>query len=126
MHGMEKAVGGKKRKYSEEFRREALERMKGASNVTALARELGIRRKWLYQWRDEEAFQAAGMEKPKAVRKQERESARLRKQVQELLQLVGKQEAKLHFFDNALRRVRERRQSSTGNGGTASSTPSGR
>jgi transposase-like protein len=44
---------GRPRKYSEEFRQEVLARMKTCTNVTALARELGIRRKFLYKWRDE-------------------------------------------------------------------------
>lgn len=35
-------------KYSPEFRRDALERMKAGTNVTQLARDLGIRRKFLY------------------------------------------------------------------------------
>jgi transposase-like protein len=43
------------RKYSPEFRRDALEKMKTCANVTRLARELGIRRKWLYEWKDDAA-----------------------------------------------------------------------
>ena len=42
---------GRKRKYSDEFRTDALRRMAESSNITALAAELGIRRKWLYAWR---------------------------------------------------------------------------
>lgn len=116
---------GRKSKYSEEFRREALERMKTTSNVSALARELGIRRKWLYQWRDD-AMQAAGLRKARQPRGKTLESDRLRKQIQELLQLVGQQEAKLDFFESALRRVKERRQSSDANGAMPSTTSSGR
>jgi transposase-like protein len=41
------------RKYSPEFRRDALE--KACANVTQLARELGIRRKWLCQWKTDAA-----------------------------------------------------------------------
>ena len=41
------------RNFSDEFRAQALERMKTCDNVTALARELGIRRKFLYYWRDQ-------------------------------------------------------------------------
>ena len=115
----------RKRKYSEEFRREALERMKTASNVTALARELGIRRKWLYQWRDD-ALEAAGVGKTKQAPIQKQGTERLRQRVQQLLELVGEQQAKLDFFESALRQVKVRRQSSTGSGGAGSSTPSGR
>jgi transposase-like protein len=44
---MEERVPGKWQKFSPEFKEKALERMEGCSNVTALASELGIRRKWL-------------------------------------------------------------------------------
>lgn len=38
-------------RYSAEFKRQAVDRLTGCANVTALAAELGIRRKFLYQWR---------------------------------------------------------------------------
>lgn len=44
---------GPKREFDDEFRRNALEQMKRCTNITELARQLGIRRKWLYHWRDE-------------------------------------------------------------------------
>jgi transposase-like protein len=44
---------GPQRKFDDEFRRNALEQMKTSTNVTELARQLGIRRKWQYHWRDE-------------------------------------------------------------------------
>lgn len=112
-------------KYSDEFRRQALERMKTASNVSALARELGIRRKWLYQWRDD-ALEAAGLRKVRHPQAKSSESERLRNRIQQLLQLVGEQEAKLDFFESALRRVKERQHNSSGHGGKESTTPSGR
>ncbi len=99
--------------------------MKTASNVAALARELGIRRKFLYLWRDQ-AMKAAGYGKPRKSRGKTSESERLRNRIEELLQLVGQQEAKLVFFESALRRVAERQQHSDGNGATGSTTPSGR
>jgi transposase-like protein len=39
------------RKYSPEFRRDVLEKMKTCPNISELARELGVRRKWLYAWK---------------------------------------------------------------------------
>jgi transposase len=47
-----------KRRFSREFKLAALQRMLGGENVSALARELGLRRKYLYQWR--ERFRAGG------------------------------------------------------------------
>lgn len=41
-------MSGQGRRYSKEFKLEALRRMESCRNVSALARELGIRRKFLY------------------------------------------------------------------------------
>ena len=46
------------RRFSREFKLAALARMAAGENVSALARELGVRRKYLYQWR--ERFRAGG------------------------------------------------------------------
>jgi hypothetical protein len=40
------------RRLSREFKLSALARMAAGENVSALGRELGVRRKLLYQWRD--------------------------------------------------------------------------
>jgi transposase-like protein len=105
-------------KYSPEFRAEALERLKSCDNVSALARELKIPRKWLYLWRD----RAAGCADIPTAEDRERE--RLRKQVGELEQLVGRQAAEIDFFKGALRRVEARRQNDGRTGGAASTSKS--
>ena len=43
---------GGARRLSREFKLAALARMAAGENVSALSRELGVRRKLLYQWRD--------------------------------------------------------------------------
>lgn len=43
---------GQERRFSREFKLAALARMAAGENVSALCRELGIRRKLIYQWRD--------------------------------------------------------------------------
>ena len=48
----------KQRSYSAEFKQEAVRRMAQAKTITGLAEELGIRRKFLYQWRHQ--FEAEG------------------------------------------------------------------
>ncbi len=48
----------KSRKFSREFKLSALLRMEAGENVSALSRELNVRRKLLYEWRD--AFRAGG------------------------------------------------------------------
>ena len=51
---------GKARQYARAFKLAALERMAAGENVSALSRELGIRRRLLYQWR--EAVRRGGVE----------------------------------------------------------------
>jgi hypothetical protein len=92
-----------------------LERLESCDNVSALARELKISRKWLYLWRDRARQTDEG--RTAADRKIER----LRKRLDELEQLAGRQSAEIDFFKGALRRVEERRQK-TGNNGDAAST----
>jgi transposase-like protein len=105
-------------KYSPEFRAQALERLKNCDNVSRLARDLKIPRKWLYLWRD----RADGTAEIASAEERERE--RLLKRVAELEQLVGRQAAEIDFFSGALRRVEERRQNSGGSGGAASTSKS--
>ena len=51
---------GKSRRFSRSFKLSALSRMDAGENVSALSRELKVRRKLLYEWRD--AFRAGGEE----------------------------------------------------------------
>jgi transposase len=103
------------RKYSPAFRQQALERMAACSNISELARELGVRRKWLYEWReDARAAAAAG----KAI-EPDPALARLQKRVAGLERLIGRQTAEIDFFKGALRKIKERRQLNGKSGGTA-------
>ena len=115
----------KKRKYSLEFRQHALERLNTCSNISALARELGIRRKWLYEWR----YQAKG-EHPATdsaggdADPRDQKIIGLQRRVGELEQLIGRQAAEIDFFKGALRKIKERRQSNCAAGDAASTTKS--
>jgi transposase-like protein len=107
-----------------------LELLKSCSSVSGLARELGIRRKWLYKWRNQARAKAAGTDGDAkfpapvaAVREPEKEA--LRQRVADLERLVGRQTAEIDFFRCALRRVEERRQSRGETGGEASTRKSG-
>lgn len=141
----------KERRFSREFKLSALARMEAGENVSALARELGIRRKYLYQWR--ERFRVGG---PVALRSRGRptkaeslaieagggaalpaaakkrspgppdELMRARRQVEELERKVGQQQVELDFFQRALRQVRETRPRSGAPGGAASTRSSKR
>jgi len=124
--------------------------MLAGENVSALARELGLRRKYLYQWR--ERFRAGG---PIALRSRGRPTkaevlamrggasappaaaaladpapsdalSKAERRIAELERKIGQQQVDLDFFQRALRQVGEVRQASGAPGGTASSRSSKR
>jgi transposase-like protein len=143
------------RRFSRDFKLAALARMEAGENVSALARELDVRRKYLYQWRDR--FRTGG---PVALRSRGRPTkaealaiqsgdtasvglpavssgpmpqpappdalAKAQRRITELERKVGQQQVDLDFFQAALRQVREARQVSGASGGTASTRSSKR
>ena len=132
----------KARVFTREFKLAAIERMRSGGNVCALARELGVRRKLLYAWRDAYrkggAVALRGRGRPPA---EERAAlppevppgdpppasalATAERRIAELERKLGQQALELDFFREALRRVKGPRRPTTGPGGTAS-TPSSR
>jgi transposase-like protein len=106
-----------RKRYSEEFRRIALERMKTAPNVVALARELGIRYNLLYKWRAK-----AGQ----PVEASELRKLSLEEENRQLKQLLAERELEVDFFKGALQKIAARRQASSGIGETASMPRSGK
>jgi len=136
------------RVFSREFKLSALSRMESGENVSALSRELNVRRKLLYEWRD--AFRAGG---PEALRGQGRprkgsvvvgakssvspgwrkagpgggdsiapedELAVARQRIAELERKVGRQALEADFFRQALQLFETSRRPSDRSGGTAS------
>jgi transposase-like protein len=124
---MEERVPGKWRKFSPEFKEKALERMEGCSNVTALAKELGIRRKWLYAWREAKKSALAAVRIPTEAEADSRDGkiVALEKQVAELQRSLGQKCLEIDFFGKALRRIEETRRSSREFGGNTSTPKSG-
>ena len=142
-------MGGERtRRFSREFKLLALARMEAGENVSALARELGVRRKCLYQWRDRLRFGG-----PVALRSRGRptkaevlaieagggaalpsasapmaadELARAERRIAELERKIGQLQLELDFFQKALQQVREARQPSGAPGGPASTRSSKR
>jgi transposase len=138
------------RTFSREFKLAVLERMEAGENVSALARELGIRRKCLYQWRERYrlggaialrsrgrmtkaealAMRSAGGVAPATAKASAADPVRLppppdaltkaQRRIAELERKIGQQQVDLDFFQQALRHVREMRQRSGAPGGTAS------
>jgi hypothetical protein len=87
--------------------------MQAGESPTAVARELGIRCKFLYHWRDQGwgtlaqavAAEMAAEPEPEAVAAPDREQETLRKKIAALERLVGQQAAELDFFAAALRNI---------------------
>jgi len=148
--------GKEERRFSREFKLAALARMAAGENVSALCRELGIKRKLIYQWRDR--FRQGG---PLALRSRGRptkaevlamrpggelappagdagapepmpppeppdELALARARIAALERKVGQQQVELDFFKGALRRIEASRRPSDGSGATGSSPRSRR
>jgi transposase-like protein len=129
--------------YAKEFKLAAVSRMLAGTNVTALARELGVKRKRLYAWCA--AFRAGGpdgVRGPGRPRKTASDPPRMaagppkasaavvdrapaQRRIAELERKVGQQALELDFFRRALRQVEASRRPSDGPGATAS-TPSSR
>jgi len=120
-------VDGRHRRFDRAFKVAALARMAAGENVSALSRELGVRRKLLYQWRDRvrrggvealrgvgrpragarpgavvgrSAAPPAGVAVPDAL-------ARARQQIAALERKIGQQALELDFFGQALRLMQE-------------------
>jgi transposase len=125
------------------FKLSALNRMAAGENVCALARELKIRRKLLYEWRDQlRAGGPAALRSPGRPRKVAlTETAAIaapgetappgeltvaRARIAELERKVGQQQLDLDFFKRALRQVKASRRPSDGPGATASTHSSKR
>lgn len=142
---------GSDRRFSREFKVAALARMEAGANVSALSRELGVRRKCLYQWRErfrlggaialrsrgrptkgEAAAITAGrctLPAPSAEAAPSAapdEVARARRRIEALERKVGQQQVELDFFQRALQQVRQARRHSGAPGGTASTRSSKR
>ena len=114
---------GRPRKYDEEFRRAALERMKSSEDVGALARDLGVNRSQIYRWRNE-ALGRKPMPRPDSWL-QEKSQERQRRRIAELERLVARQALEPDFFKGALLRIEENRRKRGQTSGKPSTSKSG-
>jgi transposase len=118
--------------YTHEFKIAALKRMETCRNVSALARELGIRRKFLYAWRETMSQKGEAALKPSRGRprgpstKTTNENSPpqpetgLEKRVAELERLLGAKQLEVDFFKRTFEHVRGAMQNHTGDGGKTS------
>jgi transposase len=134
----------KARQYERAFKVAALERVAAGENVSALSRELGIRRKLLYQWRD--AVRRGGIEalrgrgRPRAgehlVERPPLPSppgvavpdalARARERIAALERKIGQQALELDFFAQALQLSKRTGRAPNGSPDAPASTASSR
>jgi transposase len=114
----------KARKFSTEFKLEAVRRMAEAASIVGLAQELGVRRKLLYEWRDR--FQAeggVGLErrvgrppgsKTQKVSRSVPSAAEVR--IAELERLLGRKQLEVDFLRRAFEHVGGAASNHTGDG----------
>ena len=114
-----KRVGGYQR-HTPEFRKVAMERLKSCDNVGALAKELGVHRRLLYNWRDQLELIDDGQAPPETGKERG-----FRLQIANLKRLVADKTLEADFFRGALQKVAARRQPNSKAGETASTTKSG-
>lgn len=115
--------------YSDEFKRQALERMKASANIVELARELGVARALLYQW------EAAAEGRGRAAKRKRRRPPRsepekvrdpeLQQEIEWLRVALVQKVKEVDFFKGALQKIEERRRRDNANGATESSSKSG-
>lgn len=112
---------GKYERWPPEVKRAALDSMRVSTNICRLAKELGIPRRTLYMWRDEELAKVEKRkQKPKTHEEElEQENAQLR-------EALGQSTMDLSFFRGALQRIEERRQPNSTVGESASMRKSGK
>jgi len=115
------------RVYSREFRMQVVQRIRDGEKVPALAQELGIHRKLLYEWtrRVNEGGEANLRDRgrPRKTDVAGRPTAGVQQQIAELERTVAHQQLIIEFFRHALQRVDKLRPDAIG--AAASSWPSG-
>jgi len=129
------------RVFDRAFKVRTVRRMEAGENVSALARELSIRRELLYRWRDAlrlggpqalrlrgrpSKAEALSMAASRSVAGKANDLAEARWQIEQLQRKVGQQQLDLDFFKQALRRIEASRRPNDGPGVTASSPASKR
>lgn len=119
--------------FTTEFKERAVLRLEAGASASALAAELGVRRKLLYDWRH--AYREHGVAglnrkrgpKPGRLRGQREPAGDALSQAQariaELERLVGRQQVDIDFFRRALRLINAEPASGSATNSTRSSKP---
>jgi transposase len=122
-----------RRVFSSEVKLSTVKRILAGEDIRDLARELKVRRTFLYRWKDlyrkggTAAFKAQRGRPPNAGADRRRgpvdDLAAAKKRIADLERKIGQQELELDFFQRALRQVGVKRRSN-GGPGAKPSTPS--
>jgi len=119
------------RRFSSEFKQAAVDRMRRGTSVSALSRELDVRRKILYAWkeRSQQGLPFRSLGRPRLTaedvqRTQQKREASAQLRIAELEQKVGQQQLLIDFFEQALRRTGALCQLNSESGGTNSTRSS--
>ena len=112
-------------KYSPEFTPKAVDRLVAGESATVIARELKIRRNFLYAWRNEGfGSNTSGMAPNRAQTndgdRQQQMIAQQQQKIAELERLAGQQAAHLDFFVAALRAIKKSRPNNGAGSGSGS------
>jgi len=121
---MKKKQQKQQKSYSADFKQEAVRRMAQAKTISGLAEELGIRRKFLYQWRHQfEAEGRAGLERrrgrPPGSKSQNVSApgpSAAESRIAELERLLGRKQLEVDFLKRAFEQVRGAAPSRTSDG----------
>ena len=108
-----------RRSFSRDFKLKAIARMDGGENVSALSRDLGVKRELLYRWRSmyrsggelalrsgrgrPTVSEAAAMAAARVPSAEASDLAMARRRIAELERKVGQQQVDLDFFKQALK-----------------------
>jgi len=112
-----------KQRYDDKFRRRAVKRMLACNNIVRLAKRLGIQRRLLYKWRnDQEALYFRGDDGPPVCNSRE---STLRRELNRVKRLLAEKTIELDFFRGALQKVEARHQDNNVSGESASTRKSG-
>jgi transposase len=114
---------GRPPKFDKDFRKTALERLKGCEYIAGLAKELGISRSQLYRIQMD-ALGRKPKPRPEAWVK-EKADERQRRRIADLERMVARQALELDFFKGALLRIEENRRKRGQASGKPSTSKSG-
>ncbi len=114
------------RVFTREFKEATVRRLLAGETVAALAQELGLWRKSLYDWR--ERYEAGGVEALRGTGRPRRSRSTMPSsagapadRVAELERKIGQQAVELDFFARALRHIEASARPNDGPGATTSS-----